>query len=717
MATKTKYKKPYLQPLIIIILYLILNIIIVMNGGVLAIVLEQSLGSGLSIGTSQQQQQQQHIQCEIIKNSMCSSMAYKSTRMPNFFHDTNQIEASQRALQLQELVSSGCSQHVHAYLCELLFPVCLEHGQEAMKRFEIYPCRSFCRQVKDDCEHVIVNLIDRLAGILGGPEAANNLPIARGFNCNLLPFESNGGNGTLRGPCHEIPESTSITNQQQINRPQSTSNNNNVIKNNININNNNIDNNPYHPYEPESSQVPPYIADNSPIYRNVLDMDFTLNKQTSSNQVQNKQQQQQQGINFNGEQNGNKTASILTSFWARLQKINSSIPLYEVLSIITIICLILALNANRLYRLKSYLSLSSSASSSNNSSQSSSYHDQLENARKVSKSLIGASIGYPAIGGQHHRSISPSSSSRSLVLITTGGNNGNTHHQLISSEDKCPPLDKTQIPSQSLIHGLSQKTNINLRNGSTIDGNGTRQASRYLFTDNLQINKSAKQQNYPQNDKQLFDTLDSNHSSLHSTSNHYDYIRETYSGKDEHQQLHTNILLSSPSHQILLLDHQQQQQNQGSPNIDFDRSSNSTRNSHQSNYRSISNKIQGSPFNRPTNQFGYHGQQMGPLQPNYADPDYNLDLTLNGGSSSYATRSIQRSKIRTSSKRAHSAAMHGFGSSSRQQLFGPTSMNSPGSSLAGDLSSDLLASQQNGINNNNCGSNNSTPRSKVRRIN
>lgn len=572
----------------------------------------------LSLGCVTSQQLGSQIQCEPIKNSLCSNMAYKSTRMPNFFHDTNQIDASERALQLQDLVSSRCSQHVHAYICELLFPVCLEHGQEAMKKFEIYPCRSFCRRVKTDCELEIVGLIDRRG--LTNPDGAKSLFVSRGFNCSSLPFESNGGNGTLRGPCHEIPE---VSNFQQAINPA----NKGSSGPNTNSNSN------YHPYEPENSQVPPFISDNSPIYRNVIEMDFSLNgqQQSQANQIQQKFPASKSNIQ------PQQQTDVWLQFLGYGQTLMRTLSRYsEILSILTIVCLVLALNANRLCRLKSYLSLSSSGSSSNNSSQSS-YQSQLKNHHKNSKSFLPTAAAYPPIGMRD--SGSPSSSSRSLVLITAGNNQAPSHQ--ILANDRCPSLDASEIPSQNLLHSLSQKTSINFN--STLDGicrhKSSQQGNRYILSDRF-----VRKPSQPAPDKQhFFNTLDSNHSSSYST-NHYDYIRDSADQTD--QQHYSNILLSSPSHQVLLLD-------------------SSTPASDQQSRQSLA----ASNFSRsPAARSGQQSQWSG-----YSTADCP---------DSHLSRSVQRSQ--RSSRRS------GTGFLPQSQLFGPQmSLSSPSSSRTGDASSDV----------------------------
>lgn len=633
------------------------------------LLLASSGNNNIGIGFGPILKVEAQIQCEPIRSSFCASMAYKSTRMPNFFLDSNQIEASGRAAQLLDLVTSGCSQHVHIYLCELLFPVCMEDGQDAMKKFEIYPCRSYCRQVKTDCEQVILQLVDkfRLAGF------DNFQMLSQSFNCSLLPFEANGGNGPLRGPCHDIPEVAANPTIKLVKQPPTTNNNNN-------INNNSM----YHPY---TSEVPPFMVDSSSIYENVIGLEFPLStqQQQAQNNLRPRPTLPANKTNPQQHQNQHNQQQQLT-YWSRfvdhVQNLHKTFSIYEILSIITIICLILALNAKRIYRFKSYFSLSSTGSSSNNSSQSS-YQNQLKNHRKSTKSLLStASSAYPPLGGKQPPSVSPSSSSRSLVLIAPGTNNQVAGHKLIGSKDKYPPIDANESGPQSLIHALSRKTPImfnEIRNNATLDGTNQRHkrpydqhpAARSIFADHFAARKQHHQSSLDK--QQFFNTIDSNNSSNFS-SNHYDYIRDSDDQVNQHQ-LYSNILLSSPSHQILLLDNP----------------------IHYGDFQAQRQSMTSTNFRpKPTSRDMSHKQQqqqqinVDPMA--YAAPDFS------DNGQSFLSRSFQRSQQRSSKRNANDhMSMANQPSRHRYQFSGSNAAantahnpySSHSSSLAGDTSNDM----------------------------
>lgn len=613
-----------------------------------------------------------NIQCEPITIKLCSQMAYQSTRMPNFFKDENQIEAVDRAKQYQDLVSSRCSPHIHAYICELLTPVCLEDSREAMKRFEIYPCRSFCRRVKRDCELELFKLNEQIYK-QGGTSL---LP---GFACDQLPFESNGGNGTLRGPCHETPEPTATTTIQQQQQANKSS---------------------YSPYQPSfDTNIPPFITDTSRIDQSILinnndnnnqqanlptDNRFLMNSGTpiASWPLDNQNQQtildpnsnmnkplkpsqtdQQQIVDNNKPSNSNKAqTATTTSFFAQIQSFGQSvlwtlIRYSNVLSIATVLCLLAALNSKRLRRLKTYLNFSPSSSIKSSSSSTSGHphphhhhahhHHHLDGNGKI-MSAYGGSGGIHHHHQHHHKnSLSPSSSSRSLMLIA-GSNKQPPTHQLL-------PADQLTDPSQKLLLNGLQKTLIN------VNGTLERQQQQQHQLNNRYLMMQPSGQPTPisgapfkqHSDKQqLFNTLDS-----HSSSNQYDYIQVTTASDQassgpmmtdhmsngsfancspltRHQQttrhIYSNILLTSPSHQVLLM-------------------------GEQGNNRQMQQQQQNGPRSQPPqHQPPGVGPRHAPyfsasLNPSYADPSGFLGSGSLIGDSPHSQRSFQRRASRKAS--------------------------------------------------------------------
>lgn len=414
--------------------------------------------------------------CEPIEKGLCGAMPYQSTRMPNFFKDANQFEALERASQYELLVNSKCSAHVHEYICELLVPVCLE-SREAMRRFEIYPCRSFCRQVRRECE----------AEIRQSPSAV--LP---GFNCDKLPFESNGGNGTQHGPCHQLPElappapapATSISTSQRATSSYGSA---------------------YRPYQPAlETNMPPFITDTSRIDASIIrpHLDVPARRLPGPSQAG---ELAERSLWDQAKAFGQQLA------WTLIRYSNA-------LSVATVIFLLLVLVLRRLNVLKPRSMLA---------------HGEQR----------ATGPGRPGSFG-----VSPSSSSRSLMLIA--GSNG--------KQPPCHKLVSDTEPSHKLLQALghSQPTLVNVNHHQ---GN---QESRTMDNHNRYLMMHQHHNQQQQHQQQVFsNTLDSQ-SSCHS--NQYDYIQVEprnhpvpFRSTDQVQagkQMFSNILLSSPSHQVLLLD-------------------------------------------------------------------------------------------------------------------------------------------------------------------
>lgn len=515
------------------------------------------------------------IECEpIYAVSLCSNMDYKSTRMPNFFNDSSQIEAEDRAIQFQlsELVNSNCSKHIQAYICELLTPVCLEKDMsDAMRRFDIYPCRSYCRLIRRDCDREIFKLIQklRLKKILTSS--------LQGFDCDLLPYESNPGkNVTPEGPCIDISDqeasSSSFSTQQSQSRTDRRDQNSSSSRSDS-----------YHKFE--NSNFPPFITDTSaidtsPIIKSIVHPGRS-NQHSSSGKIiiqqqDNQQQQQDKSIKTPHQLN------FATQLNLTIQNTVAFIVKYSsVLCLLCVILLLIALNSRRLglHKLKLChfgLGRSYSSTSSENS------HRQLHTGGGGGgKQQLQPTTAYQhhqeSAHHHHHHTISPSSSSRSLMLFA-GNNKQPPSHQLVPSQ----MLDRCESPKK-LLDGLSRRTLVNVNGGGTIERHQNSNNNRYLImqpSPRQQHNKGSFAQHLHQqipqhSDKQqLFDTLDSQ-----SSSNQYDYIeipgdqtrssattssnqRQLARNHPHQQQLFSNILLSSPSRQVFLYGSPTQQQQQ-----------------------------------------------------------------------------------------------------------------------------------------------------------
>lgn len=463
--------------------------------------------------------------CERIRVEMCSSMFYNFTMMTNFFEDSSQIEVAERAKLFRPLVESRCSRHLLTYLCELLAPVCAE--KDATDSFKVYPCRNFCRQVKQDC-HGQLELMPHKHQLM------------KAFQCDLLEFESNGG----RGPCHEtsdIPPGNSmssgnsmsptaiIQNKQQLGKHSGPSYNRPRI-------------------EDLDTNVPPFITDNTPIDAQII----KPSSPTTQSTQQHPENHDQDSIKELHKIDSTKRPGGQSGFLAQVQMFCQQLALSLVrysnlLSVLTLFFLVLLLNAERLKRFKCYLGKRLGSSSSSKSTGSSSDSSSGGSQRKLAATSTSQSRH---LFGQAHTKLtmSPSSSSRSLMLIASDGKRGHPRHKLVNaSEFACSAASLE--PSQKLLHaGLDRRTLIN-------------------------VNGTLERQNQHQNRYHMMQSIRGCAVEL-ASKHQYDYIqvgdpmtqsaRHDEQNQQPHQnepQLYSNILLSSPSHQVLLFgDHHAQQQ-------------------------------------------------------------------------------------------------------------------------------------------------------------
>jgi len=548
---------------------------------------ESLASSAVALAASGQSALANEPKCERINFSFCSTMPYNSTRMSNFFGDKNQIEAADRAKQYEPLVRSQCNRHLLSYLCELLAPMCLDG--EAMRKFEIFPCRSFCRQMRRDCEEQLIEVI-RLQQQQQGlsrqlMQMASGLQLKLAFQCDQLPYESNGGEGSLRGPCHEMPEAAAgasqsagpTAHQQPARNPKAPAHTQ--------------QGSPYWPYQPalDNNNIPPFITDTSQLDLNVLKPTATAGA-PNSNPSGTKLQPPGSG----GSASATSTQSV--GFWAHfngfLQALSHTLLRYSnLLSIITLFCLLVLLNAKRLDKAKRYLAkqLCPSSRKSCSSSRSSSGSSSASSQRKLA-SGVAAHLAQVAM--------SPSSSSRSLMLFAgqTGGL-ASHQHKLVPSSGLAakPSLDggRSKVaagfheacsslgPSQKLLQvAANQRTLINV--------NGTlERLSRYQ-----QLVDQHQQQQQQQQQQHQYDYIQYE-GGLHAGRLSPLVYSQTATGqsrqagelggeleavragsmkfkprphagskgrpspkqqKKQQHQLYSNILLSSPSHQVLLFE-------------------------------------------------------------------------------------------------------------------------------------------------------------------
>lgn len=498
--------------------------------------------------------------CERIGFQLCSKINYNFTKMPNFFGDPTQIEANDRSKLYFQLVNSKCSPYIHAYICELLTPVC--SNDPTMRKFDIYPCRSFCLQIKSDCHSEIMEVKHKLSL----KNDNSDLTFLQSFDCERLPYEYNGGNGTNSGPCHEVTPTEKYQNSQQLEARQQQHHHHQPVLPDDN------ENNPYRPFDPTLAQMP-YITDTSRIDTSLIrptlpnsfndPADLTpplrqpprhfINPEQPSEREQSRQNQQQ-ASNFLSQVSG-AGQSIKRVIFKYLNELTVG-------AVMMIMFLMVALNLKRLTRFKNYLSLS--ASSSANSSSSGGSSSSTGHQKHFNGPLIA---GYPPLsscsvtGGAQ---ISPSSSARSLIVYSGSGKQPACHKLLpaVPINESIAASTASSIPK--LCDDLDRrKTRINLNNNNLNRSLLREQTgSRYPPGSVCSPARGSGKQHYLHNSQnsdkqQLFNTLDS-----HST-NQYDYIdypehpkpnaRSNQQLANQHQQqLYTNIRLSSPNNQVWL---------------------------------------------------------------------------------------------------------------------------------------------------------------------
>lgn len=91
-----------------------------------------------------------HSKCEPITISICKSIPYNTTIMPNLFGHTRQEDAGYEVYQYAPLVKMNCSPDLQFFLCLLYVPLCTILDQP------IPPCRSLCESARK-CETVMRN--------------------------------------------------------------------------------------------------------------------------------------------------------------------------------------------------------------------------------------------------------------------------------------------------------------------------------------------------------------------------------------------------------------------------------------------------------------------------------------------------------------------------------------------------------------------------------
>ncbi|KAL9963434.1 hypothetical protein ACROYT_G026945 [Oculina patagonica] len=85
--------------------------------------------------------------CQPLRISMCKSLNYTHTILPNFLNHSSQSEVNRilNSKAFKSQLKSNCSDHLRRFVCFLFAPYCNSDGTP------LPPCKTFCEKVKTDC--------------------------------------------------------------------------------------------------------------------------------------------------------------------------------------------------------------------------------------------------------------------------------------------------------------------------------------------------------------------------------------------------------------------------------------------------------------------------------------------------------------------------------------------------------------------------------------
>ena len=94
--------------------------------------------------------------CQPVNNSVCGSLhSNYMTIFPNDNFDTEE-DADLHFLSFKSIINNTCSDQLKFLLCSSHYPVCIPDVQDSSKVNTYYPCKSVCKQVRRDCEHLLI---------------------------------------------------------------------------------------------------------------------------------------------------------------------------------------------------------------------------------------------------------------------------------------------------------------------------------------------------------------------------------------------------------------------------------------------------------------------------------------------------------------------------------------------------------------------------------
>lgn len=119
-------------------------------------------------------------QCEEIQISLCKSLPYNRTRLPNNFEQDTQSSVNRTLWDLAQRINEVvCSEDLLFFVCSLYLPICVEN-QEIKK--PINPCRSVCEKVRNDCKIAVESITGQKSPFKDFPE----------FECEKLEVYDKG---------------------------------------------------------------------------------------------------------------------------------------------------------------------------------------------------------------------------------------------------------------------------------------------------------------------------------------------------------------------------------------------------------------------------------------------------------------------------------------------------------------------------------------------
>lgn len=126
--------------------------------------------------------------CEPIKSSMCRTVGYNVTGMPNLADHLDQEDAMLQLQTFTPLIQYGCSSRLKFFLCSVYVPMCTEKVITP-----IGPCRPLCESVRDRCKPVLHEF---------------GYPWPGALNCTKFPTENNHEHMCMEGPDDEDDKHT-----------------------------------------------------------------------------------------------------------------------------------------------------------------------------------------------------------------------------------------------------------------------------------------------------------------------------------------------------------------------------------------------------------------------------------------------------------------------------------------------------------------------------